>query len=171
MRPQYEESGIPLSERAAPAILLSTFTPYDTRPRVAEATKRVDASRSMFWFRPNLQTMISLYRTTSAAFRINLLPRQRGAASCPLMAREMRDTLQSRLGPARPDWLQLGPLTGSILPFGHRAGNHKAAGTCSLVNDRQCLAADQALSDLRHGTTRIGLFCRAHLSSPVPHLC
>ena len=49
----------------------------------------------------------------------------------------MPDTLQSREGPARRDWLQLGPSTGSILPLGRRAGTHRAAGTCSSVNDQQ----------------------------------
>ena len=32
----------------------------------------------------------------------------------------------------------------------------RAAGTCSSVNDQQCLAAVQALSGPRHGKTRIG---------------
>src|SRR5262245_63026849 len=70
----------------------------------------------------------------------------------------MRGRLQSREGPARREWLQLGPSTGSILPFGRRAGSHRAVGTCSSVNDQQCLAAVQALSGPRHGKTRIGSF-------------
>src|SRR5215469_9320255 len=70
----------------------------------------------------------------------------------------------SREAPARREWLQLGPSTGSILPFGRRAGSHRAAGTCSSVNDQQRLAAVQALSGPRHGKTRIGSFCPTHLS-------
>src|SRR5262249_387007 len=82
----------------------------------------------------------------------------------PLTDREIRGSLQSREGPAPPEWLQLGPSTGSILPFGRRAGSHRAVGTCSSVNDQQCLAAVQALSGPRHGKTRIGSFCPTHLS-------
>ena len=55
-------------------------------------------------------------------------------------------------------------INGSILPLGRRAGSHRAAGTCSSVNDQQCLAAVQVLSGTRHGTTRIGSFCPTHLS-------
>jgi hypothetical protein len=84
--------------------------------------------------------------------------------SYPLTGREMRGTLQSREGPARQEWLQLGPSTGSILPFERRAGSHRAAGTCSSVNDQQGLAAVQVLSGPRHGKTRIGSFCPTHLS-------
>src|SRR5262245_35583939 len=65
----------------------------------------------------------------------------------------MRGRLQSREGPARRERLQLGPSTGSILPFERRAGSHRAAGTYSSVNDQQCLAAVQALSGPRHGKT------------------
>jgi hypothetical protein len=75
--------------------------------------------------------------------RLTRSPRRRGFA--PLTDREMRGTLQSREGPARRDWLQLGPSTGSILPLGRRAGSRRAAGTYSSVNDQQCLAAVQAL--------------------------
>src|SRR5262245_60858349 len=53
----------------------------------------------------------------------------------------MRGTLQSREGPARRDWPQLGPSTDSILPLGRRAGSHRAAGTCSSVIDQAMLGS------------------------------
>ena len=96
-------------------------------------------------------------KTGSTLLSINHPDHRRGAVSCPLRDREMRGTLRSREGSARRAWLKLGPSMGSILPLGRRAGSRRAAGTCSSVSDQQCLAAVQALSGRRHGTTRIVL--------------
>src|SRR5262249_21258850 len=93
--------------------------------------------------------------------------KERGAVSSPLADREMRGRLQSREGPARREWLQFGPSTGSILPFERRAGSHRAAGTCSSVSDQQCLTAVQALSGPRHGKTRIGSSAKSWLTALV----
>ena len=115
--------------------------PYDDAWFHADCNMtRREPSRNLLWLHP-LQ-------------RIGISGR-RGAVSWPLTGRETRGTQQWREGPARRDWLQLGPSTGSILPPGRRAGSHRVAGTCSSVNDQQCLAAVQALSGARHGTTHI----------------
>src|SRR5215471_12353333 len=96
-------------------------------------------------------------RVGPAAPEHDLIPVMTWRVSRALTDREMRGTLQSREGPVRRDWLQLGPSMGSILPLGHRAGSHRAAETYSSVNDQRCLAEVQALSGTRHGTTRIAL--------------
>jgi len=116
-----------------------------------EWRRAVVLSGTIFWCR---RTAISVRNIVHlhCSFDIRELP-----VLCPLTDREMRGTLQSREGPARRDWRQLGPSTGSILPLGHRAGSHRAAETYSSVNDQRCLAAVQALSSTGRGTTFIAL--------------